>query len=299
MNENLIISFAPETTVSTSIGTGRGSKWASLEQDYESELEKEATIADVQQMLNLAKNGISPYTYVSDSCPYITIIGTTVIIRLDFYVWVSSLSLPYDLSTDLGTISSRSVHTEQVEFDLIFNGSDYEEMDYLFTGTFTPSMPIIALDGSKIPTMVQIPEGVDWPHPHMTVSDSSVALSEKVYTVFRAKGMKQGYKHTITMRLEKEDGYSIDNLTNSITLTWVDDDGEEQMDVLNLKIPECVEDLLVTCPGDKLNSDELDTLKYALIIDSSNSNKLYKVYVNTCDGSIITKRWEEKPGFTK
>lgn len=287
MNESLIIQFSPES-ISSTIGTGRGSRWAHIEQKYKTELEKEANIHDVRNMLDLAKNGISPYQYISDECPYMTIDGDTVIISLDFYVWPSMLNLKYDLSTEFGVISQGLIVSDPTEFDVIFNGSNNEELDWIFEGIFTQQMPIITPEGDKIPLMIQVPEGVTLNVPYMTVADSLLSTNLEIYTVFRAKGIRKGFQHTIVMHLTKEDGYTIDNLRNSITLKYVDDYGEEQIEILNLEIPKCVEDLLGVCSNDPTQ------LKFMLVIDSNNSNKLYKVYVNSCDGSIIKKRWENK-----
>lgn len=289
MIESLSLTFSPASISSTL--SGRGSLWAYLEQEYKTESEKTANLYDIQQMLGLAKLGLSPFSYIADNCQYITTSedSSKAIIRLDFYVWPSQLDLEYNLSTELGIISNGIIHQEATEFDLIFNGSSYEEMDFIFSGRFTSGMPIIRPDGSKITSMPLVITPIST--PYMMVEDSSVTLSEEVYTVFRATGTKKGYKHTITMTLGTETGYKVENLDNSITLKYIDEYGEEQIEVLDLIIPPCVEDLLTTCPNP--NNIE-DILKYTLVINSDNSNNLYKVYVSSCDGSIVQEGWESK-----
>jgi hypothetical protein len=182
MPESLSISFSTPSTVSTSSGSGRGDIWLELEQEYTAKASKEATIYDLNQMLNLVKMGNPAYEYIADSCPYVTVIGTKIYVYLDFFVWPSALDLEYNLTSGMGVITGGVITKKPVEFNIIFNGSSYEELPYMFEGTLTPQMPLIKPDGSKFPFHMQVSDLSIVPDSILgvVVGDSSVSLSEKV-----------------------------------------------------------------------------------------------------------------------
>jgi hypothetical protein len=86
-------------------------------------------------------------------------------------------------------------------------------------------------------------------------------------------------------------GYKIENVKDTVIASWMGDADEDgilgkiETTSLTLEIPPCVEDLLETCPDDD------SSLKSILLINSSDSDSLYRVYVNSCDGSIIDEGW--------
>lgn len=273
MYSSLSISYAaPDTSDS-----GRGSIWARLEQEYRGSDRDAATLGDLAQMIAAARGGSSAYTYIAKSCPYATVQDDTVIISLVFYVWPSSLDLQYSLAADLGTILDGEIVEEHRSFDVPFQGSDSADLMYKMLGyTLVEEMPFINSNGDIL-------GGVE-----VTAGDSSVTLSESAYCVLRADGVATGYKHTIEMHIQKGDNDKIENLKNAITVSWVDDAGEDASEVLELEIPPCVDDLLEECP------DGTTTI-WVSCVDRNcyGDNAKYVVTYNACNGEIISRGWEE------
>ncbi len=282
MISTTIVSFSNSAYVDKEIKS-----WARLEQVYKPVSKDNANMSDLSQMLNLARRGVSAYSYISDVCPYAKVVGSNIIVTLDFYVWLSSLELSYNLKSDIGTISNIvEVVEENRSFDVPFKNSNNESLPYIFNGDLVPEMPFILNNG-------EIVNDVDIIH-----DKSNVQLSRPVYCVLRANGIAIGHKHSIEMVLtksvENEDeeesntGYKIQNLRNSITLTFKDENGDNQEDIITLDIPPCVEDLLKECPDD--NTTVAWTGCFGR--NCNDTDPYYVVKVNGCNGHIVSQGWD-------
>lgn len=275
----------------------RGTIWARLEQEYQDEGDEYADINDLYQMLSRVMSGQSALSYIADLCPYVEEYddGKILGVHLDFFVWPSDMDLNYEISTNLGIVSNQIVEEQHRSFDLIFNGSDYEEMPFIGDFTFTPEMPFIGSDGDILPA------------PKITVEDDSVELSESCHTVFRVDGLARGYRHTLTMLFtvveepEEEEGeqqevlyggffeevdeniiknVKIENLKVQLTLTYTDDGGEQRTETLDMAIPKCVEDLLAFCPDGQ-------AAWFLKCLSQNCDPEIIDVYWNACDGEDI------------
>lgn len=272
MFETLTIPFGQSEADS-----GRGDTWARLEQGYKSSTSDAANLGDLSQMFALARTGHSAFEYVADVCPYAEVVENLVIVQLDFYVWPSDISLPYTLKADLGAISEAERVEEYRSFDVAFQGSDSENLPYIFNGSFVPEMPFISSAG-------EILAGVE------AAAESSVlSLSESAYCVLRADGRVAGFKHTITMTLPKTSENKIENLRNTIVVSWLDETGEKETDTLELEIPPCVSDLLEDCPD-----GQPVIVIGCLGRNCDDKDPVYVVKYNVCDGHIISQGWEDQ-----
>jgi len=299
MNNSLTISF------SASASSSDVSTWAALEQVDIPESAGEATVSDVLTMVGYAKNGKSARDYIQENCSSLRVVGDVINIDLDFYVWVSSMDLPYTLSVNnsSGSISAATRFTRPTSFNVIFKNTDAVDVGRLFDGTLSAEMPFFNEDGSVI-----------LPSPTFETVGPNVVLSEKATTVLRADGTAEGYKHTLTLsldvpRVEKVDmatgnsktiaAYSVTGLEAIVTVVW----GDNKSDTLNIAIPSCVSALLNACVGDMDGDGDIDIDDLLIgganlpeqITDLFTNNNQGKqiVWWNTCTGKVIKQVWKQ------
>lgn len=252
--------------------------WARLEQEPIPITAEVTNLVDLYQMLAYVKSGKSAISYIYKTCVYAEIKDGSVIVKLNFYVWPSDLDLNYTLSCDVGEISEKELVKEYISKDVIFNGLDKESIEYIFEGDIEPEMPFYDQYGQRI-------------YPTYNVIDNYIKLSLPSYCVFRVNGLASGYKHTVTMTFQKlQDGevFSIDNLSNTIILSYLNELGEVQTDTLKLEIPKCIEDLLTVCKDGNLPG------VLGCAGSRCDEDRRYKVYVNSCNGNVILERWETR-----
>lgn len=264
-NNSKIVSNLPET-------------WARLQQEDLPMSSEITNLTDLYQMIAYVKSGKPAESYIYKTCNYAEVIDGVIILKLNFYVWLSDLDLIYNLTSNFGTISEKEFVEEHISKSIIFNGSNKESIGYIFDGEISEEMPFFDSYGKRI-------------SPNVIVHDSYIELSKSSYCVFRVKGIASGYKHTITMefpKLQEGEIFSIDNIQNSIILRYLDENGEIQTDTLDLKIPKCVEDLLLTCSSGNLSGIT------GCAGSNCRDNGKYKVYISECDGNVILERWENR-----
>ncbi len=282
MNQSVSISYSKPN-----LSRSRGSIWARLEQEYKSDNNGNAGIYDVGQMVAQARSGKSSFGYVRTICPYATMKDTIITIELDFFVWTSSVDLPYTLTTNIGEIGDPVLFERPTSLDVVFANSNFQELPYVFDGELSPQMPYFNDKGEEISA------------PDITLSDSEIQLSKRVYQVLRADGNGLGYKHTITIEIdttpaplteeeiaagEVVETLKAENLQVTILLTYTNEDGELLITPLSMDIPQCVVDLLAYCGS---GIPLWQTTCKGFFCDG---RFLYYVYYNTCDGEVIEVR---------
>lgn len=271
MNKSVQTSFnGPESgSLDTSLD-----EWAKLEQVYTPNSAQGATIKDAINMVRYAESGISAFQYVNDSCAYI--VGSNV--KLDFYVWPSDMDLEYELTSAAGEISKGIKISKPKAFNIIFDKTDSMSVGFIFEGTLKPEIPFFTSVGGDIS-----------PNPTITIDGQNIILSESCTTVLRADGKADGYRHTLTIPIA---GNVTSINSPTVTVTWgscASDDVEcieDHMDVMEMDIPQCVNDLLGRCESeDNSSRDSLETLY--------DEDPKYMVYWNTCNGKPIKEFWKE------
>lgn len=256
-------------------GSDSGDLWLNMEQEYIPVANNSASQTDALNMLGLASNGISARKYLTDNCRFVKVSENTVIITLGFYVWPSSLDMPYTLQADTGDVSDGTDNSLTRSLDVILDGRDSEDLGFLFSGTLAQSMPFYLVNGVADNSV------------KAEIVGSSVVAPVQGYCVYRANGKSIGYYHRVVMRIPKGDTEMITGFSNNIIATW----GDNQTTTLSLDIPECVNDALETCDDGTLPYEELQCGG----LDRCNENeKRLTVYFNSCDGeSILAEHWEE------
>jgi len=255
--------------------------WARLSQEPIPSSADEANLRDLHQMIAAAMAGESAFEYVYDSCPYVVIIDGVIRITLPFFVWPSGLGLAYDLSASAGTISPGVAHEEFRSFDVVFDHTDTADYEAIFVGELTPEMPFLRPDGSEIP------------EPEIIAAGSLVTLPEQLTAVLRAEGKVYGFRHELVIEVVKaavdpeagEDAEAelnkVEKPESAITVAWLDENGETQTDILDMKIPGCVLDLLETCEDGTPKGEP------------EQEGERYVVYYSTCNGEELLARWED------
>ena len=250
--------------------------WARLEQEYRGDFDDAADISTVMRMVGSAMEYKSAMDQLYKDCVYASIVDGVITVTLAFYVWPSDMDLEYGVTVTKGEHGgSAELTTEEVinyhrSFDVIFDGSSYVELPYNFTGDITPSMPAYTPTGKAS-------------HATFEIVDSTVEASESVHTVFRADGTAHGYRHTVELTFSKYDADAeqrINNVNCEVTLTYQNEDGETEVEILQLDVPKCASDLLEWCESDKPtgcpdnNCDREPTLK---------------VWYSTCEDETILR----------
>lgn len=92
--------------------------------------------------------------------------------------------------------------------------------------------------------------------------------------------------HTTEIDPIVKTGYKIENLQNTITVTWKNDENEDVSDTITLDIPPCVEALLSLC-DDGSSKGSIKCLDR-----DCDARPIYRAYFNTCNGALISGRWE-------
>lgn len=281
-------------------------EWASLEQADVPNSASEASISDVFAMIGYAKSGMTSLDYISENCSSVRTMGDSIFINLDFYVWVSDITLPYTLSVSnsSASIGPATKYTKPTSFNIIFEDDLSVDIGRLFAGNINAEMPFFASNGSII-----------LPSPSISVVGSNVVLSEKATTVLRAEGSVDGYKHTMTIELvvpRVYDGertsakYSVTGLNASITVQWGDcssDDADclsSHRDTLVMEIPNCVDSLISSCVTDMDGDGDIDLDDLLLsglpttmtdFTDGESTGRQI-VYYSTCSGKILKQFWK-------
>ena len=257
--------------------------WARLTQEAIPSSADEADIKDLHQMISAAMAGQSAYEYVYDSCPYVVIVDGVVKITLVFFVWPSSLDLAYDLTATLGTISTGVAYEESRSFDAVFDHTADYDCEAVFDGEFTPEMPFFSDAGIE----------VEVDPSDIRVVGSKITLPEPLTTVLRAEGKVSGFRYELVIEIVKAvadpEGdaetpavaQEVTEPKSEITVAWVDEHGETQSDIMAVKIPGCVIDLLATCE-DKLKGDP----------QRPEDEEVPALYYSDCNGEKLLFRME-------
>lgn len=242
------------------------STWVRLEQEPIPTAETELTKNSLYQMLARVLHGGSAYDHLREVCPYASVSGERIFLKIPVLVWTSDIDSPYRIECDSGVVSSRFVNAQPHTFDLLFEDSAEEELDRLFTGNLLLEMPCFSPEGEPLDL---VPE----------ISGTYVYFSENVVTVVHGIGISTGYKHTVLYTVDK--GISSEAAANTVRVFWEDDDGEEQIEEVELVLPACAKALVEACdetvPGGSTTEDEDDGEP----IDGAT------VYYSTCNGEVI------------
>lgn len=255
------------------------SSWLNLYQQPLSEIVQKAGTVDLVDMWYQVLSGQSARKYVDSDCPATIDENGVVTIPLDFWVFPSELTLNYQLSAGIGEISEPVLDTISREVDLVFDYSASQDLDFIIE-SLSHSFETAAYDSFSQVIAT----------PALTFDGYQVQLSHSCWCVVRLKVAAKGWRHRVTMQLQKyeqqenEDGelnwtgYKIENIDNSIQATWLDN-GELQSAELDLVIPPCVEDYLATCDDGEIKS-----------LISQDGESHYMVWYSTCTGRVLRAR---------
>ncbi len=304
------------TSVASGVTDSHARRYVHLEQIIDTvDEERSATMTDISQMIARAKSGVSAFTYKASECSY-TYENNIFSTWFHFYVWPSSTTLPYELTSSAGIIDRGEVIKEKVTFIVVFELSDSVALDFLLEdATFKPETTYYGEDGAVL-------YDID-----LQMDDYTTIRSNKqFFGVVEVSGNKIGKKHKLTTQLTAElpdadatliptdivswqtgfaesilppvgglnmTGYSITNLAITIIAKWIDVSGEEAAEILKLEVPQCVKDALEMC-GDPTNLDGLGAIvnissNYEISGDDPEptGRKNALIYFSICDGSVL------------
>ncbi len=145
---SLSISFS---SAASGVVDSNARRYVHLEQVIDTvDEERSATMTDIAQMISRVKSGISAHTYKTGECSF-TYINNIFSTWFHFYVWPSSTTLAYDLSSDIGVIDHGAIVKEKVTFSVIFELENSVELDFLLENiTYVKETPFYSADGSVL-----------------------------------------------------------------------------------------------------------------------------------------------------
>ncbi len=210
-------------------------KWLLLSQDTLDDPDSNVSLVDIDNMLLHIIMGQSAHSYDTSGCPIsITEEGVafyTAVIYVDH-----SLDLQYSISSTYGTLGPKIIAsvpknesiivTDKSNWDL---GWIPEEAEFHWeSGTYN--------------------NGILTAPPEITLSGSTLSFSYPVWGILRIVGTAVVDKYELV--IQGREGYRLENFNSSVSAVYTDDNGEEVEEILDLKVPQCVEDILSTCPED-------------------------------------------------
>ncbi len=265
--------------------------WVKMEQEVIPETSLDANLFDIFQMINRSASGLTSFSYVPTSLDYVMFTPTTIEIKLDFWVFPSNMDLLYSMTINQGSLSSRIHDSVPKVGNIVIPLDDKVQMPYLID-------PVVSSFGWESPVYDDLGHLLD--SPDITVNGPYLTFTQDVFGIVRANIMAQGYKYTATLSFPKsqtgraeifgiianQTSYtSITNVRCSVICTYIDENGEEQEEMLELKIPKPVLDFLAEC------DDGYPTLwpRCAGSILDTEENQTYSttIYYSTCTGEIL------------
>lgn len=269
------------------------SPWVRLEQIMPPAISQFASLRDVYLLWMAASTGTSARTLRATGCP-VEFVGSEIHVYLGFYAWPSDPALPFDFASALPTssIGERQAVRKQRQMSLLINNANRCELEY-----YLEEVDI------EWETPCYDRYGAEIEHPEVTIHSTWIDFSTEIFAVIRVTGMAIGETAVCEMVLDRPmteeaiseaeqdeikrknleadilapvpksrlNGYKVENLENTITVTWQDLDGSTRTDQLRLEIPLCVQEVLKFCP---------DMFKTILILCLKTST--LQVYYNAC-----------------
>lgn len=267
--------------------------WINLEQADLPVYGGNVSLNDILNMSTIARQQETAFSYRMDDGIYFSDSGDTINIPLSFYVFPSSMGLSYSLQIPQGELSDRVVINLAKTGNVVVPLSTSVSFKALVNNVnLTWQTPCYNEHGNILSA------------PNYTVSNNKIELDNQVFGVLRGSFNYIGYKYTLTLSFTKAEtaeehpftviglkniintqtNYnSITNIQTTVICTYMDENGEEQQESLDLQIPKSAEMYLSDCPNGASRVVRRD--------EKEMCHTIY--YYSVCDGSIIhTERSE-------
>lgn len=272
------------------VGTvGSDAVWLNMVQSEIPEAAQNANLADINQMLLRAQSGLSAHSYNKTGLGVVDL-GTVLRVSLVFYVYPSSLDLPYSLVFSGGTLSGRALSNMAKSGNVVFPLSDTVEFPYLI-GAVSYSWESACYDNLGIVTS----------NPEVTSSGFAINCTKSVFGVLRVSLNAVGYRYVAVIDFQKTTATreyiegiindqthfnSITNINLMVEASYVDAANEPQKTSLSLKLPNFISDYLTACENKVVIGGWED--------DPPTTDKT-TIYYSTCTGEILDRHTVEVP----
>jgi len=266
--KDLSISFHGEDSLSSS-GFA-----LELYQEINDELLGYPSYADINAMISYARSGKSAFYVLTDNSDYASFDGADVIINLPFFVRPYPSNLVYNFTHNVQSLSTMEIIDKEYKSTIVMPMSN--RIDF-------PTE--VAVSELMWKSSAYNSSGEVVAYPDYYVSENSIIFDDSVFVVMKVTYTLIEHKYVATIRVPKESAGGISNeisgLKPVVIAAYNDEEGENQVEQLDLQYPAIVTDMLTACPNDSKE----------LIIDWSTSNidkdtsTIY--YYSTCTGDII------------
>jgi hypothetical protein len=283
----------PEEVIKTEFTEKR---FVTLEQKPIPKRDQYAGLYDAFEMIQMAQSGMTAFNY--DLPGNVTIVGDLLKVDLDFFVWphpgdmVFNAPSPAGAHEDYITLLSKS--TETKSSNLVVPLQNYVQIPYGGTvGDIEWTTPCYNESGEELE---EAPEILD-------VINGYVVFSKIVFGVIKItmEAVKYTYRASFYFEKTETEGKSIQNIfynqvnhnqiTNvecSVTVSHLDEEGEEKKAVLELEIPAYVLDYLEACPDGSFKHFWCDPADHPIV-------EHIKIYYSLCSGEVLETIREEVP----
>jgi len=296
LNKDITVKFEDDSFEGSGYRT-----WIKMEQVSISETSNTADLYDIFQMMGSAASGLTSRSYTPEGLDYVRFQGNNILIDLDFWVFPSDLDLAYSLKINQGTISGKSFEDVPKTGNIVVPLSRQVQLEYLIneaSASLSWETPVYNDIGNVLA------------NPEIIIDGPYIEFDQKVFGIIRANIAAKGYRYTATLsfpKTEQEDVSwmirdqttfaSIKNVKASVICSYKDENGKSKEEVLTLKIPGIVADLLESCPGQvTAYHDPCFWSDDPWACHDNEKAYTTRIYYSTCDGEILdTIRSDGKP----
>lgn len=291
--------------------------WINMEQKSRSDYDTNngnISLNDILNMDTMSRLNVTAFRERFIDGVYFTDGGNIINIPLSFYVFPSSIDLPYTIQVaDAVNVSARVLVNIDKTQNIIIPLTNEVTLKALIqnASNFSWQIPCYNANGE----IVSIPE--------YSIQNNNIVLDASVFGVLRGDFSFIGYEHMITLRYQKSQTTEINPIPNvfglrelvinqttynriteagcTVLCSYIDINGETQQEKLELKVPETILNYLKECPssaytgGDwsedgspmaRINwNDEVGESGDLGFSEAGSSTKYY----SACDGSSMGK----------
>lgn len=266
-----VIAFTSSSGADTDI-------WLNLEQEPLPLWADEVLPSDIMNMVYAAETGLTAASYQARRCPNTVMSSDGVLTtKMGLYVWPASLALEYELrpaGCELGTSGPIELWRE---IDVAFDGSSESTLPYNID-------PVSAQVYWQTGCYNQWSEAIE--SPVITVSTRVIRTDSPCFGVARVLAKALGYRHEIICDFNKAaavDGELTFQVVTqhvlSVTAVWLDEEGKEQSNILELEMSKCVSEMLDLCPNGQP--------RVLQAFGPNPTGKRLRVFYDACRGDVL------------
>ncbi len=204
------------------------------------------SLGDLDVMLRYARSGLSARNYQVERCRWARMRESGILeVELSCFVWPSRPELVYSVSLPAeATPGLVEAVRLQRQWKYWIGGNGILELPWRLEGVALSWQPGFAC-------VDEFSAAITPPYLRHEYATIDVLGEQPCYGILVVQGTAIGFRHRFTLRFAKFDengpSQSIELESVPVSATWTDEEGEAQTASADVKIPQCVRNLLETC----------------------------------------------------